>query len=43
MPVVIDPVKPEEEEDNVVMQEGTNKSIWAAIMDFFFSLFGGKK
>jgi N-acetyl-anhydromuramyl-L-alanine amidase AmpD len=42
VPVAVDPVKPEEEE-KVELQEGTNNSIWASIMDFFFSLFGGKK
>jgi len=35
--------KPEEEEENVEMQAGTNNSIWQSILDFFFFLFGGKK
>jgi len=33
----------EAEEENVEMQEGTNKSFWSMILDFLFSLFGGKK
>jgi N-acetylmuramoyl-L-alanine amidase len=44
VPVAVDVGKPEEEEEeNVELQEGTNNSLWATIMDFFFSIFGGKK